>query len=769
LSKSASCSIKEGRVGSLGDAGKWVQGNATPSADTLEGEFMKIFQKITVLLVVYAGGAFADPGFVRLTDAPSELQLNSKAWNQAGQKRRLEHTLEIPQVQFQQLARYQLKAVLPEAKSLMVPQMPEVPFLLRHISLRPGYTASAILDNIKVDESSAPVALKQINREFVWAAKHSLSLTRTPRSRYFPGKWISTSVRDGVLTMVVFPVQYDRQTGKVLSLRSAEVWLNEMEQPSEFRLPRFWSSPSLIITSDALMAGAKLLQKFHSDTLGIRSEIVTVETLAKSESPISEDELPPGYKSSSVAEDMVYPYDSSTKKGYNYELARKIIHYLQGRMADGGSTKYVTLLGDAHLVPPSYYFSTGGELGVTDQCYGALKQCLDPKVAVGRLPFRTVDEVTNYLAKAKRWLAYAAQTSSELSLYGGKAFPTNVYVAELGTLAAINSSRDNWRGVQKFFRTKKNYTKSAVLNLVEGKGTSSFVYYLDHGGGNTWGVESESVSSSEILQAVDAGPEVNPIVASVACTDAAYDQDLLKSDIFSGSEYGAVSVGVAMLKSKAGAVAYLGSSRPALGQPVYNVDSSGNLSITGTTFGLQLLDNFLAKYETAKGGRLGDSLLKALQAYVYDNGNDMSEDDNRYAFFNQELLGDPVLMLPSRQQVEQNLGFPHSVTKFDSSGQSGGFPRFELGTNPQFSLSFDSSAQVLASLIKIITDGFEAGEQQIQQSTFSGNGKVTLTPPTDNPEGNYFLRLENQVGVPLERQVWFQVGERSFEEELALK
>ena len=166
-------------------------------------------------------------------------------------------------------------------------------------------------------------------------------------------------------------------------------------------------------------------------------------TIDASESPISEDDLPNGYKTKGAADDSVFPYNPKTGTGYNYELARKIAHYLQGKMGEESATKFVTLLGDGSVIPPSYYFAArsgfGQHFGVTDRCYAANTNCMNPKLAVGRLPFSALSDMENYLAKVRRWLSYAGTAPSELSLYGGKAIHSDVYVGELGTLRTINS------------------------------------------------------------------------------------------------------------------------------------------------------------------------------------------------------------------------------------------------------------------------------------------------------------------------------------------
>jgi len=215
-----------------------------------------------------------------------------------------------------------------------------------------------------------------------------------------------------------------------------------------------------------------------------------------------------------------------------------------------------------------------------------------------------------------------------------------------------------------------------------------------------------------------------------------------------------------MMRSKAGAVAYLGSTRPATGQPVYDIDSHGNLELVGTNYGLELQDTFFQKYEAARGGALGDSLLAAQKAYAYDLGNDMTQSANQYAFFNQELLGDPTLPLPSRKVVAPNYGFPESTTVFPP--QTGpvvphGMPRFELPQHSPLKLAFVAGTPLEATFFRMTDVFFDPMQTRIDQQRFEGGNQLseTLTPDS---AGIYFLRLENTTGVPMERQVWFQIA-----------
>ena len=488
--------------------------------------------RFALLAVLCALPVWADSTFAPTSKVPPELI------GKSSDKARFFQRLSFSEPGLRPLHGGKFRLVMPGARYLLVPGMPALPILVRQLPAVGDGDVRAELRNLSIQESSTALPLPQIDPALVWNQLRPAPPMRVgpdPDSRYFPGKFLISSRHDDHLSVTVFPVQYDRLTRHLVVLRSADLFVSEQARPvvqSEVQSPE---TPSLILTSEKTLAAAQLLQQFQERALSVPSRIVTVEAIDRTEVSLDENELPAGYRNSpGTRSNTVIPYDPNTGNGYNYELARKIAHFLQQFMRPESITRYITLLGNDKDIPPSYYYSTSvvGYLAVTDECYGASHQCLDPWLAVGRLPFDSVDEVSNYLSKVGRWLTYSASSPSEVALYGGKAFPAEIYTAELGTLKLINTPQDNWRGVEKYFSTRGTFNKATVSDMADGRSDSSFVYYLDHGGGNVLAIEDEQISSKEVLGATDSGPVVNPVVVSVACTAAAFDSDLLNLDVF---------------------------------------------------------------------------------------------------------------------------------------------------------------------------------------------------------------------------------------------
>lgn len=650
------------------------------------------------------------------------------------------------------------------ARPLSMSGMPQVPQFTKQYAVDPQKNAEASLENVVVEETSESIPIETSPEAFVWRHKKRIKFKPIATERYFPGSLVQSYQRKNILYVSFFPIQVDLHTGKILKVVSADIHLSYSDKVLEMGKKENAEAPSLILTSEKLKGAAEILKKFHESNLGIKTSIVTVEEIEQSEIAISESLLPPGYKDQDQRDNFVKPYDEKSKTGYRYETAKKISNYLQKRMGETSLLKYVTVLGDSTQVPPSYYFAYYVEVSrnftPTDACYGAIQQCGDPKVAVGRLPLQSETEVKNYIAKVNAWEKFATESTDELALYGGKAFPqAEVYVGELGALNTIQDVRLDWRGVQKFFKTKGSYTRQKMEELVEGNAPTPFAYHLDHGNGNEWYIEKDYLTSAEILKnkATQSRPS---LMVSISCSNAAFDEAITNEEVFEDKAHGELSIGTSLISSPGGAVAYLGAARPAIGMPLYQFDDFGNVELNGANYGLQILESFYKKYGLSRAGRLGDFSLKALQAFVSEYGNDMNADQNLWSYFITELLGDPVIPLPQRTKQEESFETGKSNLKLDNS-LGFGLPVLKLADLVEKNIPLIIPNSVEATLFKIQESEFGGyeGEQQLISQLVDNfeQPELVLENKINLSEGKYFLRIENTRGVPRERQVYFNV------------
>ncbi len=706
---------------------------------------------VSVVLITLP--VMAQFGFSPLLEPPADLFAVRRA--SPGLSFQSKRTIEFPQLIIENNGLGSIRVAFPGSLPLRVETMPEVPYLEQTLPFIQGAEVEALLDNPQLELSPTGIPLAMQAETSFWTKDSSFRPKGIGDSRYFPGKWVETYRTGNQWRIRFFPVQWDRQSHALVYLKQAHLQI--YSNGGGEQTPSGTSSVAgVILVRRGELESAKLLQRFQKKNYGVVSDIAIVEDIAQDSKELGESEYPEGYTDRKSADAIVQAYDSATGKGFDYSLARKIAQFLRDIAVKNSSLKYVTLLGDELAVPPSYYFSiqvgTDKKFGVTDQCYVAKKLCAEPFLAVGRLPFQTIDEMQSYLAKVQAWIASAAGASSEISLFGGKAFNGPFYIGELGALRALPHDAD-WTGVRKFFRTKQNYMRSEVLETFSGNRDSLFVYSLDHALGNSWFVEKEIIGSKDIQALKAAGPQVAPMLFSNACAGAAYDSALLKGDPFDDMSFGSESIGVALLRSPAGVVGYFGAARAALGAPVFEIDASGNLSLKDSNHGLKLLDSALEEYRRSSGAHLGDYVFSSLSRYATDPASSLVKDRYRWTYLNAVLLADPAMILPVRKNKEVVFDIAKAVDVIEV-GFKGFFPALLLSETGGAQLRVNTATKVEATLL-VQSPGLRLSETEVSQQEL-GPGDSDIAFVDELGRQNYFLRLENSNGVPVERQVWFR-------------
>lgn len=725
------------------------------------GNILKIWgvlrAKALISLLFLNSAALAGVQFERLENLPESLKANLTSQSFGSRV----SELDFSQIKLNLNGSDRFSIELPGALRVYQQQMPVVPSVTHFIPRQEGYEAEVLLKVEKVEQSVGAIPLVKTPIP-LWGEDLNFP---APTEGLFPGSFLKVVPSDKNTVAQIFPVQHNLGTGVTYLLKKASLWVRYI--PKVISISGLQTSEGLIVTTKTLQASAEKLAAVQRNFHRVNSQIVFVEDLKEAES-VSEEDLPDGYKNIENRDTVIHKYEAETGKGYDYELAKKITHYLQKRiLAPGSQLRYVTILGNAEQVPPSYYFTLKAfhgmnKWGVTDQCYGSVNKCQQPRVALGRLPLSNEREVDAYLVKAKTYAAKKDAVSSELSLVAGKAFPNaEVYIGELGSLRTINDPSTNWVGVDKFFRTKFKYTPRDILPIATGGNQSRFVYALDHGKGNQWFVEHEYFTSEDISEAPSVENPNHPVVVSIACSNAAFDQTLTKEPIFANPRFGNESVGVTFLKAKGGPIAYWGEARPGLGSPVYEFDTHGNLDLKGSSYGIQLLEGLFERYHNKGKGRLGDFVLLAQRKFALENGNDMAEQGNAWSYFITTLLGDPTLTLPDRPDVgAENYALGFSATAFEISAGGRRHPFHQFVGPEEFALNFTAPGAVDATLFQWLESEFGSfmAEHVIEERFgIQGDVSINLGFKDEDSLGTYFLRLENKVGVPRERQVWFNV------------
>lgn len=488
----------------------------------------------------------------------------------------------------------------------------------------------------------------------------SLDTAGQPIAGYFPGEIATYSVgRDNDSTYVhvrVFPVQYSPQSNKAVLVSEAKINVHYSLSAGRQPAPAAAGSAKdtaecVIICPAALQSAAELLKNFHVEHEDVSTSIMTTEDINAVYSPANDPPYP-GYSGNYSGKDKIV--------GYDYALAKKIISYLRDEQVHP-NLKYVTLLGDGQLVPPSYYLNEWAvytwynsesyyDWIPTDFLYSSPDYDFIPNYRVGRLPASDAAQATSVVSKIERWHnALSWDWFKRVSVAGGRPFGTMWYYGELSLADLINNDTFNGMEIAKYYYTDGTFDVAHVKPLFVTQDTG-LLYHIDHGSGHKLWIGGESISPSDIMiSPTPRNPLFNPespLVVSVSCINGAYDTDLTRFDY--QPEFDAIpnptSFGEAVVLSDAGGIAYVGGSR--LNYAGWSMSYDQGRPLAHHYYIGQLCNSAFDSYHRGVN-RIGDMTYNALKYYAQDNS--MSSTAERETILGFVLLGDPVLSLPQQQ------------------------------------------------------------------------------------------------------------------------
>lgn len=467
---------------------------------------------------------------------------------------------------------------------------------------------------------------------------------------YFPGRLVSYYVGYGsdgrtVIAVRLYPVQYNPVSQEL-------VFFDQFEVLVDYEVERSYQSSSdslLIITTSSLKEKASVLTSFYNNTVGITARVVTTNWIYAHYSCAENITEYSGFYNPIYRD---YIYDQLVIR-YNWTLALKIISYLRYQESN---VTVVLLIGGADTVPPSFYyqFRYNSETWVpTDYFYASPDYDLIPNIYVGRIPFNDESAVEYIINKTVSWYnATSCQPEwrRKIAVAGGYPFGLTFMLGESSLSSATVKDYFRMFNITLLTRTNGNYNKTTIQNFLR-NGQLGWLFVLCHGSGTSladlrvWhGIQTfEELASASDLMEYPANHEL-PVVSSVACNNALWDDDLL---------YGVTtSFGEAVLKSPGAGIAYLGSARSAyeLGvlfsfkEGFLETEVSGAASIHMRI--IKAYNNFMG---TKTSVSLGEVFAKGLEDYVV---NVLPTLDAFYQsvalgnIFMLSLLGDPGLQLP---------------------------------------------------------------------------------------------------------------------------
>lgn len=501
----------------------------------------------------------------------------------------------------------------------------------------------------------------------------------------FPGRAVSYDKGSDGKNMIVFiryyPVQYMPAKKRVFLITIAEINLyytvtsysDATFSGMNYTFLSLFDAENIIITPSDFVQEAQALANLH-DASGINTAVVETTWIYSSYAEASD---PPyeGYTNPSLPE-------WNTIIGYNYSLAKRTISFLRDNPAHP-NLNYVTLLGAAEMVPPSYYiyFPYFGSFYYmnwipTDFFYASPDYDLVPNYKVGRLPVHTVQEAEHIVSKIESWQDCIDYSwFRNVVLAGGNTFWNMLYVGEMVLTDAINRECFNGMNITKRFHTDGEFDRQYVLDALAGD--TGILYVHSHGDGGAIFPDGYGIGINN-LQDFPSNSRV-PVVVSPACVNAFFDARVMHY-IYD------TSFGEGILLSNAAGIAYVGASRVAYAGTSFYFDR-GELHISKESFIDGMLTYFFDAYHNGIC-RLGGIAGNAMEEYVANNIMNMCDQITLFEFC---LLGDPALQLPA-QQSGTAYQKPDLTALNARSGSQNEIPIYFTGDNITVNCKTDSPA-----------------------------------------------------------------------------
>ncbi len=575
--------------------------------------------------------------------------------------------------------------------------------------------------------------------------------------RYFPGGVVSYNVgSDGenqVVYLRIFPVQYIPRENKVIVITNAEVSVYYKEvgvsdvsvctltPPIHPKEPLFFAK-NLIITPPELFEQAKELDRVHGNRL--RTEVVNTTWIYLNYANASD---PPydGYKNDSIE-------GWSNINGYNYTLAKKIIAFLDDRNAHP-MLKYVTLFGNARLVPPSYYMHID-RMGYTydkwvpaDFFYASPDYDLVANYAIGRLPVNNSEEAEHVVQKIQDWKSNLSYDwFKNVALMGGDMaaeYGSGWYSSERATVEYVNKGYFDGMNITKYYLSDDRFTAEKVQSAYNGG--YGFIYQSCHGYGDAM-VKSDPYEGKKVIlinvsdmAGLPKNPRV-PIIISESCMNGAFDTNLYPNDWTGYSQQ--ISFGEGVLLSNASGIAYIGGSRSTLGGTDSYLDKGRPVTIRTYCMAAMvehLCEAFSKGVNKRRSTMLGDITNDAMERYLMENDVSSSIND-QHTYFELTLLGDPALKFPTGRYYPQKSYITPFCTALEPDHYTDdGRPVYNTSTSINIETSTDSP-EISTKRI----DTFELNTVERVKNSTSQNSFTYSFSSTNETE--YLVRMETEDG-----------------------
>ncbi len=595
---------------------------------------------------------------------------------------------------------------------------------------------------------------------------------------YFPGKFFKYFIgRDNEYTYIfikLYPIQYIPKLKKAVLVTKLElaVYYTKAERSKSKAVWSFagFSSAStsltnakhIIITPEEFKTYAEALASLHNYK-GIPTSVVTTEWIFTNYVEVEDPSLT-GYKDCPGIEGC------EKIKNYNYTLAKRIIAFLRDSDAHP-NLKYITILGTAIKVPPSYYVYiywryTYDNWIPTDYFYASPDYDLVPNYAVARIPInntRQAEFIANKIVKYVQELDKDSSWFYNVAVAGGQTFSTTWHEGELVATHVVNNYLSGMR-VEKLYASERKFSKANLMKTLQGD--YGILYILTHGSGYgigheivyTQGEDYPAITVEDLLFYLETNYRV-PILITPACMSGAWDLNVLEPDNIV-MYYNKLSFAEALLLSRAGGIAYIGSSRVALHWAERTV-TNGEVELTMLDDMTALTAYVLEAYRngTTVLAELGrEAIMKYLQVNYagteYDNVT-------IYEFI---ILGGAALKIPPYMNVTSHYEKP-TITfsntdgthyRLDFWGFFGTYPYYYIrdynfGTAKISLTATSNTTNIKVTVLDVLTQSVILEKENTRSITFTCDRETMYLVRASVPDGKearvYVLCLEPLDGA----------------------
>ncbi|MDD3806200.1 MAG: C25 family cysteine peptidase, partial [bacterium] len=434
---------------------------------------------------------------------------------------------------------------------------------------------------------------------------------------------------------------------------------------------------------------------------------------------------------------------------YDATLAYQIRNYIFERCTSPDNTiQYVTVIGDASHIPPSYYiFSKDSDYDYekwipTDLFYTQFDtdwSTLQSSVAFGRIPCANADEAVQMVNNIAKQIEVPRNAPIPTLLSGGDPFENDRYFAELVQAKHLNQSLFPSTEVEKQFATSENCTTDQLVQRLQDH-SYPFVWAFGHGDGSSLMLDDGEIDSNSILK-WDFNYQ-HGLMISEGCGNASYDQQLLG---FKNEP----SIGASLLLSKSGFHSYFGSTRDCWCGWDYRCDK-GIPTVKSVFYGEALIQYFLEAMNASSSTTLGTAVSKAFQSYTLLDQFSINEPYLK-TLFGFAYLGDPTTPNPFFQKTTSSQN-----VSFEKNNQVG----YDIDDMPVFSFHEEMQLEVLSAspyirLVLYRTDVDQMLLDQMYSPTLRRDRgahyyQLCIQIPH---KGEYVVRIESENGQ--EQRLYF--------------